>query len=110
MTNKTKMISKISIKQETWNKGNIILANFFANISFLREKDFPQLLVRYLYTVPKIRFMYSQKLSGLVPNSYIHESVSNLYIPRIWLQQIRQTDPKNIEIACRQNIVILFWN
>jgi hypothetical protein len=33
------------------------------------------------------------KLRGLVPNSYIHASVSNLYIPRIglpiWLQQKR---------------------
>jgi hypothetical protein len=31
------------------------------------------------------------KLRGLVPNSHIHVSVSNLYIPRIglpiWLQQ-----------------------
>jgi hypothetical protein len=37
------------------------------------------------------------KLPGLVPNSYIHVSVSDLYIPRIglpiWLQQNRQTDP-----------------
>ncbi len=37
------------------------------------------------------------KLSGLVPNSYIHVSVSDLFIPRIglpiWLKQIRQTDP-----------------
>jgi hypothetical protein len=40
------------------------------------------------------------KLHGLVPNSYIHVSVSDLYIPRIglpiWLQQNRQTDPGNI--------------
>ncbi len=37
------------------------------------------------------------KLRGHVPNSYIHVSVSDLYIPRIglpiWLQQNRQTDP-----------------
>jgi hypothetical protein len=36
------------------------------------------------------------KLRGLVPNSYIHVSVSGLYIPRIhmpiWLQQNRQID------------------
>ena len=35
------------------------------------------------------------KLRGLVPNSYIHVSVSNLYIPMIglsiWLQVNRQT-------------------
>jgi hypothetical protein len=39
------------------------------------------------------------KLRGLVHNSYIHKSVSDLYIPRIgwpiWLQQNRQTDPEN---------------
>ena len=36
------------------------------------------------------------KLRGLVPNSYIHLSVSDLYIPRIglpiWLQQNGLTD------------------
>jgi hypothetical protein len=60
------------------------------------------------------------KLCGLVPNSYIHVSVSDLYIPRIclpfWLQRNRQTDPGNIQIAHRymnteigrQNIIILF--
>ncbi len=36
----------------------------------------------------------------LVPNFYIHVSVSDLYIPRIglpiWLQQNRQTNPGNI--------------
>jgi hypothetical protein len=40
------------------------------------------------------------KLRSLVPNSYIHVSVSDFYIPRIgphiWLQQKRQTDPGNI--------------
>ena len=40
------------------------------------------------------------KLRGLVPKSYIHVSVSDLYIPKIglpiWLQQIRQTNPGNI--------------
>ncbi len=59
------------------------------------------------------------KLRGLVPNSYILVSVSDLYISRIglpiWLQQNRQTDPgkniahryMNVEIG-RHNIV-LFW-
>jgi hypothetical protein len=61
------------------------------------------------------------KLCGLVPNSYIHISVSDLYIPRIglpiWLPQNRQTDPRNILIAYRynnveigrKNIIILVW-
>ena len=60
------------------------------------------------------------KLCGLIPNSYIHLPVSDLYIPRmslpIWLQQNRQTDPGNIQIVHsymnveigRQNIMILF--
>jgi hypothetical protein len=41
------------------------------------------------------------KLSGLVPNSYIHVSMSDLYIARvglpIWLWQNRQTDLRNIK-------------
>ncbi len=61
------------------------------------------------------------KQRGLVPNSYIHVSVSDLCIPviglPILLQQNRQTDPGNIKIAYiymnvdigRQNIIILFW-
>jgi hypothetical protein len=61
------------------------------------------------------------KLCVLVPNSYIHVSVSDLYIIRndlpIWLQKNRQTDPENIYITHRfinveigwQNIIILFW-
>jgi hypothetical protein len=45
-----------------------------------------------IYLFPKV------KLHG--PNSYIHVSASDLYVPRIglpmWLQQKRQTDPGNI--------------
>ncbi len=60
------------------------------------------------------------KLRDLAPSSYIHVSISDLYIPRIclpiWLQQNRQTDPGSINIAHsymnveigRQNIIILF--
>jgi hypothetical protein len=40
------------------------------------------------------------KLRGLIPNSYIHVSVSDLYDPRIGLPNLlqpnRQTDPGNI--------------
>jgi hypothetical protein len=45
------------------------------------------------------------QLSGLIPNTYIHVYVSDLYIPRIclhiWLQENRQADPWNTKIACR---------
>ncbi len=54
------------------------------------------------------------KLRGLVPNFYVHVSVSDIYIPMIGTPQ---TDPGNIYIAHRymnvevgrQNIIILFW-
>ncbi len=60
---------------------------------------------RYSYILYTVQFMHctenpiyafpEKKLCGLVPNSYIHVSVSDLYIPRmdlpIWLQQNRQT-------------------
>jgi hypothetical protein len=40
------------------------------------------------------------KLRGLVPNSYLHVSVSDIYISKIglaiWLQQKRQTNPIGI--------------
>ncbi len=61
------------------------------------------------------------KLRGLIPNFFIHVSVSDLYILRIslllWLHLNRQTDPGNIKITHRymnveigrQNIIILFW-
>jgi hypothetical protein len=48
------------------------------------------------------------KLRGLVPNFYIHVSVSDLYVYyhdrstySIFLQQNRQTDPGNIYIVHR---------
>jgi hypothetical protein len=64
------------------------------------------------YTENPIYVFPEMNLCGLVPNSYIHVSVSKFYIPRlclpIWLHQNRQTDPGNVEIR-RQNITILFW-
>ncbi len=52
-----------------------------------------------LYKKP-IYVLPEMKLCSLIPNSYIHVSLSNLNIPRIslpiWLQQNRQTDPGNI--------------
>jgi hypothetical protein len=65
-----------------------------------------------IYVFPEMR------MCGLVPNSYIHVSVSDFYIPRISLpirlQQNRQTNPGNIYHAHRymnveigrQNIII----
>jgi hypothetical protein len=51
-------------------------------------------------TVPKVRFIPELKLRDLVPNSYIHVYVRDLYVLRIglpiWLQQNRRTDPGNI--------------
>jgi hypothetical protein len=62
-----------------------------------------------------IYLFLEMKLRGLVPNSDIHVSVSDLYIPRIglpvWLQQIGSTIAHrymNVEIG-RQAIIILFW-
>ncbi len=46
-----------------------------------------------IYVLPEM------KLRRIVPNSYIHVSVIDLYIPRIdrsiWLQQNMQTNPGN---------------
>jgi hypothetical protein len=49
----------------------------------------------------EIRYVFPEmKLRGLIPNSYIRVSVSDLYILMaglsIWLQQNSQTDPGNI--------------
>jgi hypothetical protein len=61
------------------------------------------------------------ELRCLITNFHVHESVSDLYIPRIgqhiWLQQNRRTYPENKSISHRymsvgtgrQNIIILFW-
>jgi hypothetical protein len=54
-----------------------------------------------MHTVENQIFVFPEKeLRGLSPNSDIHVSVSDLYIPRIgphiWLQENRQTNPGNI--------------
>jgi hypothetical protein len=55
---------------------------------------------RTMYIKKPIYVYPEMKLRGHVPNSYIHVSVSYLYIPRIglpiWLKQNRQTNPGNI--------------
>jgi hypothetical protein len=68
-----------------------------------------------------IQVFSEKELCGLIPSLHIHVSVSDLYIPRIgphiFLQQNRQTDRWNIEIAYRHlNVKIgteaakfLFW-
>jgi hypothetical protein len=57
-------------------------------------------LVVVHFTENPIYVLLEKELRSLSPNSYIHVSVSDLYIPRIaphiWLQQNRQTDPGNI--------------
>jgi hypothetical protein len=73
---------------------------------------FPDFLPATHCTENPIYVFPEMKLRGLVPNSYIHVSVSNFYIPRIglpiWLHQNKQADPGNVEVG-RQNISILFW-
>jgi hypothetical protein len=81
-----------------------------------------RMLVKPLHCTENSILVFPEKeLCSLSPNSYIHVSVSDLYIPRIgpyiWLQQNKQTDPGNIWISHRymsvgigrQNIIILFW-
>jgi hypothetical protein len=52
------------------------------------------------FTESPIYVILEMKLRFLVPKSYSHVSVSDLYIPRIglpiWLQQNRKTDPENM--------------
>ncbi len=55
------------------------------------------------YTAKTLYLKFEMKLRNLVPNSYIHVSVSDLYsidLP-ILLQENRWTDPGNIYIAYR---------
>jgi hypothetical protein len=60
----------------------------------LAKQPMPHFTENPIYVFPEM------KLRFLVPKSYIHVSVSDLYIPRIglpiWLQQNRKTDPENI--------------
>jgi len=54
-----------------------------------------------MYTIVNSIYVFQEmKLGGLVSNSYIHVSLSDLYIPGIllpiWMQQNRQPDPGNI--------------
>jgi hypothetical protein len=51
-------------------------------------------------TENQIYVFTEQELHGLSPNSYIHVSVINLYIPKDWSTN-RQTDPGNILISYR---------
>jgi hypothetical protein len=60
-----------------------------------------QFTAGYLHFTKNPIYVFPEmKLCGLNPNSYVHVSVSDLYVPRIdvpiWLQQNRQTDPGNI--------------
>jgi hypothetical protein len=73
-----------------------------------RKQNFVKVhTIRRLHTAKKIRFMYYKKtkLCCLSPHFHIHVSVSDLYNPTIgppiFLQQNRQTDCGNINIAHR---------
>jgi hypothetical protein len=76
-----------------WNRSGFIAATLYVKDIVKHGTKNP------IYVFPEM------KLRGFIPNSYNHVSVSNLYIPRvglpIWLQQNRQTDLGNIEIADR---------
>jgi hypothetical protein len=65
------------------------------------NKGVPIIPVTLQGTENPIYVFPEKELRGLSPNSYIHVSVSDLYIhhrisPHIWLQQKRHTDPENI--------------
>jgi hypothetical protein len=55
-----------------------------------------------MYCTENPIYVFSEtKLRSVIPNTYIHVSVSDIYIPRIGLpiglQQNMQTDPGNIQ-------------
>jgi hypothetical protein len=62
--------------------------------SYHSTLDFSLCIENPIYVLPE------KELRGLIPNSYIHASVRDLYIPRIgphiWLQQNGQPDPLKI--------------
>jgi hypothetical protein len=65
-----------------------------SQVTLFRSGSVPNSTKNLIYVFPEM------KLCGLVPNSYIYVSLSDFYFPRIglpiWLQQNRQTDPRNI--------------
>jgi hypothetical protein len=74
-------------------------------VGYKRSKNYIHTDLRYILiyvncTENPIYVFPEMKLRGLVPSSFIHVSVSDLYIPRIdlpiWLQHNRQADPGNI--------------
>jgi hypothetical protein len=61
-------------------------------------------IVQFMHCTENPIYLFPEKkLCGLVPNSYIHVSVSDLYIPRmdlpIWMQQNRQTYCSQIHVG-----------
>ncbi len=65
---------------------NFFISSSTVRITFTNVTLFPHCTVNPIYAFSEI------KLRGIVPNSYIHASVSNSNIPRIslpiWMQQI----------------------
>ncbi len=78
----------------------------YSTVNLLRKLEQVQVerskhLFAFVHCTENIIYVFPEKeLCDLSHSSYIHVSVSDLYIPRIsphiWLQQNRQTDPENI--------------
>jgi hypothetical protein len=107
-----------------WTQGGtdvekIVLKETHANVLCVRtEFSPPPPMIHdslfYLHYTENLKHIFPvRKLHGLVPNFYIHVSVSDLYIPTIGP---RKTDRWSMKIAHRymnaeigrQNIIILF--
>ncbi len=102
----TYVIPKIQLcctKQNIWGDGIFRLVLLPQGRAYSRRDVFVGANPLLSYVSPQLRYRHcienpiyvfpEMKLCGLVPNSYIHVSVNNLYIPRIgliWLQQNRR--------------------
>jgi hypothetical protein len=87
-----------------------VVQNHFVFASFI----FAVSAVNFKHCIENSKQIFPEmKLCGLVPNSYIHVSVSDLYIPRnvlpILLQQNMWIDPGNMYINRAQIQECGYW-
>jgi hypothetical protein len=89
-----KPFNSLSKSSKSTKGFTLVKENPFIRAVETKKKAVPYCTENMIYVFPEM------KLSGLVPNSYIHVSMRNLYTPRIglpiWLQQNRQIDPGDI--------------